>query len=230
MTQSIYPLPPVDVRGNTVKDSSGDAWSLLVDADGHLQVDVLSGGGSGGTQYTEGDTDASITGTAILWEDTGDTLSTVAAQKPLPIALHAYDTEAAVYRVWRCTTQGTLLASATRNATASSSDQTNVSCRGVQIMLNITSISGTALTVQVQGKDPISSGYYRISPSSGWTVTGATGLYVFELYPGASTSATVAASTLSARCAGTLPQTWRVAVGHSDGVNVTYSVGYSLIP
>ena len=43
------------------------------------------GGGSGGTEYTEGATDASITGTAFLWEDAGDTLRAVSAAKPLPI-------------------------------------------------------------------------------------------------------------------------------------------------
>lgn len=42
-------------------------------------------GGGGGVQYTEGDTDATITGTAILWEDTGNTLTPVSAAKPLPI-------------------------------------------------------------------------------------------------------------------------------------------------
>jgi hypothetical protein len=51
---------------------------------GVLQVDVLSGGG-GGTQYTEGDTDASITGSAMLWEDGSDTLRSVSAAKPLPV-------------------------------------------------------------------------------------------------------------------------------------------------
>lgn len=67
-------------------DDGTDRTNVLVDTDGHLQVDVLSGGG-GGTQYTEGDTDASITGGAILWEDTGDTLRAVSAAKPLPVEL-----------------------------------------------------------------------------------------------------------------------------------------------
>lgn len=48
-----------------------------------------SGSGSaaagGGTQYTEGATDATITGTAVLWEDTSDTLRPVSAAKPLPV-------------------------------------------------------------------------------------------------------------------------------------------------
>jgi hypothetical protein len=39
----------------------------------------------GGTQYTEGDTDTTITGTALMWEDTGNTLATVTAANPLPV-------------------------------------------------------------------------------------------------------------------------------------------------
>lgn len=39
----------------------------------------------GGTEYTEGDTDASISGKAILWEDTSNTLRTVSAATPLPV-------------------------------------------------------------------------------------------------------------------------------------------------
>jgi hypothetical protein len=35
-----------NVKGNTVADGTGTATSVLVDADGHLQVDILSGGGS----------------------------------------------------------------------------------------------------------------------------------------------------------------------------------------
>lgn len=46
-------------------------------------VEAIPGGG--GVQYTEGDTDASITGTAILWEDAADTLVPVSAANPLPV-------------------------------------------------------------------------------------------------------------------------------------------------
>lgn len=53
---------------------------LLVDSN-------ASGGGSSGTQYTEGDTDASITGTAVMWEDASDTLRAVSAAKPLPVSV-----------------------------------------------------------------------------------------------------------------------------------------------
>lgn len=66
---------------------SNTATPLQVDASKHLQVDIAadSVGIGGGTEYTEGDTDASITGKAILWEDAADTLTTVSTSKPLPV-------------------------------------------------------------------------------------------------------------------------------------------------
>lgn len=58
-----------------------------------LTVAIVDGSGSqitsfgGGTQYTEGDTDASVTGTAVMWEDSADTLRVASAAKPLPVAI-----------------------------------------------------------------------------------------------------------------------------------------------
>jgi len=52
----------------------------LVDANG----DQISSFG-GGTQYTEGDVDASITGTAMMWEDAGNALKTVSSASRLPV-------------------------------------------------------------------------------------------------------------------------------------------------
>lgn len=60
--------------------SSNPLATQIVDATGTA---ITSFGG--GTQYTEGDTDATITGTAMLWEDTSDTLRPVSAAKPLPV-------------------------------------------------------------------------------------------------------------------------------------------------
>lgn len=62
---------------------TGQAKEALVDVNGHVQVDILSGGG--GTEYTEDDIDSSITGGVIMWEDTGDTIRAVSGDKPLPI-------------------------------------------------------------------------------------------------------------------------------------------------
>jgi hypothetical protein len=58
-----------------------------------LNVSICDGSGNqittfgGGTQYTEGDTDTTITGTAMMWEDTSDTLRAVSASKPLPVTV-----------------------------------------------------------------------------------------------------------------------------------------------
>lgn len=57
-------------------------------SDDTLRVSIISGSSSG-TQYTEGDVDASITGTAILWEDSGNVLATVSAASPLPVNIVA---------------------------------------------------------------------------------------------------------------------------------------------
>jgi len=66
---------------STAGDPSEEVVSVqIVDANG----DQITSFG-GGTQYTEGDTDSTITGSAILWEDTSDTLRSVSAAKPLPV-------------------------------------------------------------------------------------------------------------------------------------------------
>jgi len=54
--------------------TDGSNYQIVkTDSDGNLQVDIVSGGGAG-TQYTEGDTDASITGTALMLEGAANTL------------------------------------------------------------------------------------------------------------------------------------------------------------
>ncbi len=67
--------------GSALAGTTGDYIPFTTDSSGALRVT----GGGGGTEYTEGDTDASITGSALLWEDTSDTLRAVSASKPLPI-------------------------------------------------------------------------------------------------------------------------------------------------
>ena len=57
-----------------------------------LTVAIMDGSGDqitsfgGGTQYTEGDTDATITGTAVMWEDAANTLVVASSAKPLPVS------------------------------------------------------------------------------------------------------------------------------------------------
>lgn len=94
----------VDGSGATQPVSQSGAWySITMDGTGNaltshvagssrgLDVSIIDGSGNqitsfgGGTQYTEGDIDASITGTAALWEDTSDTLRAVSMANPLPV-------------------------------------------------------------------------------------------------------------------------------------------------
>lgn len=66
-----------------IVDGSGNVIAATSNA---LNVHIASGASSG-TQYTEGDTDASITGTALMWEDAADTLTPVSSSKPLPVSV-----------------------------------------------------------------------------------------------------------------------------------------------
>lgn len=79
----------------------------IVDASGNQ---ITSFGSS--TQYTEGDTDATITGNAVMWEDAADTLRPVSAVKPLPVAVvTAHNDSAAPARIALTnTTEQTLIA------------------------------------------------------------------------------------------------------------------------
>lgn len=75
-------------NNKTGKDASGATFTYkTTDNAGvdtpHLNVDTIA------IQYTEGDTDATIAGLAMLWEDTSDTLRAVSAANPLPTEIVA---------------------------------------------------------------------------------------------------------------------------------------------
>lgn len=121
---------------------------------------------------------------------------------------------------WRNNTEGTLLASAARTATASTSDQTNYNARGVRVYINATAVTLTpSVTFSIEEKDSVSGTYTAILTSAAVTTTGHT---VLTVYPGATAAANVTASH-------PLPRTWRVTATHADTDSITYSVGYSLI-
>lgn len=102
---SIHGLVALNPDGTTLGTPVGGATSAnqtngsqktqIVDGSGNvigstsnaLNVHIASGSSSG-TQYTEGDTDISITGTAVMWEDTSDTLRVVSSAKPLPVTVN----------------------------------------------------------------------------------------------------------------------------------------------
>lgn len=69
----VVPLTGYNAQAVAIVDASGDQITSF----------------GGGTQYTEGDTDASITGTACMWEDTSNTLVAASAAKPFPVEIVA---------------------------------------------------------------------------------------------------------------------------------------------
>lgn len=81
-------VSPEDTDGTTMGDGSGRL---------KVSIEVDNVGIGGGTQYTEGDTDATITGTAILWEDATNTLKSVNASDPLPVNVVAGSTSGTEY-------------------------------------------------------------------------------------------------------------------------------------
>lgn len=85
------PLPPEVGHARWFKivsnASEAAARTILLTAKPVAPAPVRAGAGGGGTEYAEGDADASITGTAVLWEDAADTLRPVSAAKPLPVAV-----------------------------------------------------------------------------------------------------------------------------------------------
>lgn len=67
--------------GTALAGTTGDYIPLSTDSTGALRVT----GGGAGTQYTEGDVDTTITGTAMMWEDASNTLVAASATKPVPV-------------------------------------------------------------------------------------------------------------------------------------------------
>lgn len=114
-----------------------------------------------------------------------------------------------------------LLASAARTATTTyapaSKDQFSL---GIRFYLNITAASGTGgLKVILRGYDTISNNAVAIS--TGGTAVTATGLYVWEIYPGV--AETVFGNVIERRST-CLPLQWDVQVLAGDGSSYTYSL------
>lgn len=122
----------------------------------------------------------------------------------------------------RNNTQGTLLASAARTATASSPTMTNYNAKGVVISVNVTAVAGTSPTLHVviNAISPVSGTKIPILSAS--TDIAAIGEYAYQVYPGA------AGYTQSEGAA--LPRMWEVdyVIGGTSP-SFTFSSGYALI-
>jgi hypothetical protein len=91
-TGGTFPATQSGTWSTRTQDGAGNALtSKAAGAERALSIAIVDGAGAqittfgGGTQYAEGATAATITGTALMWEDTADTLRSVSAAKPLPV-------------------------------------------------------------------------------------------------------------------------------------------------
>lgn len=114
-----------------------------------------------------------------------------------------------------------LLSAAT--ASTNGPDMENIGGRGVQLVINITTLTGTVptATFTIQGKDSSATPqYYNILAS---TALAATGVTVLKVYPGLTAAANTVANDV-------LPATWRVILTAGGTVtNLTATVTANII-
>lgn len=188
--------------GIVIAGSDGaNARAIKTDADGHVQVDVLS----------LPVVDTELPAAAALADGAANpTAPQVGADEQL--------FNGATWDRKRNNLQGTLFASQARTATETGADQTNYNGRGIHLILNVTSIMGApSIVLKIEGKSA-SGVYYTLL--EGLPVT-ATGTHIYKVMPWATPIANEASADL-------LPRTWRVVVTHGNADSITYSVDYAI--
>jgi hypothetical protein len=113
-----------------------------------------------------------------------------------------------------------LLNSSARTTTQTSAAQTFLHARGVTLWLNITAYTAGGLTVSVQCQDVNTGNYATLAT---FTKAQATGIFMYQIYPGIATVAGTFANALISRV-------FRVVVTVDDATSITYSVGMEVEP
>jgi hypothetical protein len=113
----------------------------------------------------------------------------------------------------------TVLASAARTTTQTQADQTNYNHRGIIVVLDMTTVGTGSVTLEIDGKDPVSGKYYALLTGAAVT-TNSTNVY--RVYPGLTAAANATANDV-------LPRTWRIKVTANNANSATYSVGAMIL-
>lgn len=111
-------------------------------------------------------------------------------------------------------------------STQTSQNQTNLFYRGAYIIVNVTTLTGTAptLTPKIQGVDPISGAVFTLLLAG--AAINATGTFVYLIYP----NAAAAAQGVTASAGFALPKTWNILLTTGGTVTVeAYTVAVSYI-
>lgn len=98
-----------------------------------------------------------------------------------------------------------------KTSTGNGATITNVGNKGVQILLNLGTVTGTTptLVLKVQGSTDAGTLWYDIPGAATASLT-ATGQYGITIYPGIATTAGTTTSGTTATCSMVMPRTWRV--------------------
>jgi len=182
--------------------TNGQRGDLLLEARGNLRVALVGAGSANGiAAITAGSDGANNSGNGLFsWVNNSIYNGTT------------WDRQ-------RGNTDVSVLASAARTTTQTSADQVNYNARGIQLVLDMTSVGTGSVTVSINGKDAVSGKYYPILTGAAVT-TNSTNVY--RVYPGLTAAANATVSDF-------LPRTFQVVVTANNGNSATYSVGYSLI-
>ncbi len=107
-----------------------------------------------------------------------------------------------------------------QTASVNGSDLVNDGFRGVKVFINVNSVSGGNVTVNIEQKAPASdaAAYDNILSSASLT---STGLTVLTVYPGVTAAANVAVSDV-------LPTIWRVTT--TAAATIDYTISFCYIP
>lgn len=154
---------------------------------------------------------------AALVGDNADALAVVPAGVWRKLAENMLYNGASFDRQRGNTETGSLVTVAT--SSANGADQTNYNARGIQVVVDITAITGTNIVVTIQGKDPTSGKYFTLLASAALTGTGTT---VLTVYPGCIAAANSVANL-------PLPRTWRVITTNTAISAITATVAGSMI-
>jgi hypothetical protein len=207
-------------------DGTTDAEVVPLTGYNAQAVAIVDGSGNqitsfgGGTQYAEGDTAATITGTAILWEGAADTLTTVSAATPLPVEVAAA-LPAGTNAIGKLAANtGVTIGAVEIAATQTLSTVTTVSTlSGLTLVANAdrtdlyAGIDGVQITRPYTGLEDIVSGVAAITDGSSTSVIAAAGsgvkVYITSVII-ANTSATAVTVDIRDGSAGTVKATFPV--------------------
>jgi hypothetical protein len=114
----------------------------------------------------------------------------------------------------------TVLASAARTTTQTQADQTNLSGKGITIVVDVTTAGTGSITMTINVKDSVSGKYITLLSGAAITTNSTTR---YRVYPGLTAAANSVASDV-------LGRTWRIVITHNNANTITYSVGAEVIP